>query len=180
MYYARLSHALGPDLICRGDRMADTQTEQRVPSDGWQDGRGNATISDVQVPLLLLADFANQTAEGKLNILGVFGEIACSSFPAMHAQMAVIAQFSANRNESGTYKVTVRMVDQDGSKVFDATGEMEVPDVFEEKLMNQVFVIKNLIFQKAGEYSVVALINGEERNSYRLVVRKLEGTVQHD
>lgn len=143
-----------------------------LPGGGWQAGGKNATIPPVQVPLLLLADFAS-VAEGKLNILGVFDEIKAATLPAVHPQMALVAQFRAGRNESGTYKLTVRVIDEDGKKLFDATGDMNIDDQFQEKTLNNVFMIHGLKFEKYGEYSVVALINGEERKSYKFDVRKI-------
>jgi hypothetical protein len=44
----------------------------------------------MQVPLALLADHANVSAEGKLNLMGAFDVINARRFPAVHAQMHLV------------------------------------------------------------------------------------------
>jgi Family of unknown function (DUF6941) len=154
--------------------MTDTQTGQRVPSDGWQDGRGNATIPDVQVPLLLLADYVNATAENKLNIMGVFTSINASSLPYTLPQMVLIAQFRADRTEYGDFSLKMEIRGEDGQRVFGAEGKINIPDgKFEEKNFAQVFTLNNILFEEAGEYSVNAFVNNELKGKMSLTVVKV-------
>ncbi len=146
---------------------------QGVPSGWWRDGGENATITSVQVPLLLLADFANVADGNKLNILGVFTSILSETFPCVHPQMALIAQFRAERTEYGTFELAIRVLSEDGETVFEAKGNLEIPKgQFTEKTIAQVFQLNGLSFKKPGEYSIVAFINGEERNRYALLVQQ--------
>src|SRR6185436_5289009 len=47
----------------------------------------------VDVKLALLADGANATAEGKLNILGIFNALHAASFPCAHPHMCLVLRF---------------------------------------------------------------------------------------
>ena len=53
----------------------------------------------MQVKLALLADYANVTAEGKLNILGIFDRINVVGVPAVHPQMHFILRLEAHPAE---------------------------------------------------------------------------------
>lgn len=46
--------------------------------------------------ILLLADFANVDAAGKLNIIGAFNRIYASKFPCRHPQMHLVKQGGKN------------------------------------------------------------------------------------
>lgn len=54
----------------------------------------------MNVSLALVADYANISREGKLNILGIFDRIAAQSVPAVHSQMQLIMRLEADRAES--------------------------------------------------------------------------------
>src|SRR5919204_3250104 len=46
--------------------------------------------SRMRLSLALLADYANVSHDGKLNIMGIFGQIHAPQFPAVHAQMHLV------------------------------------------------------------------------------------------
>jgi hypothetical protein len=52
----------------------------------------------------VLADSANITREGKLNILGIFDSIQVQQFPVTHPQMQLVMRFEADRAEAGKSK----------------------------------------------------------------------------
>ena len=137
---------------------------------------GGASLkSDMQVPLLLLADYANATKDGKLNIMGTFSLMGVKDFPAVHPKMVVVVVFRAERTESGTFTLSIQLMDEDGKTVFKAEGHIEIPDgVFKEKNMQQIFELTGVRFEKPGDYSLIALVNGEERQRYSLRVVKAE------
>lgn len=87
--------------------------------------------------------------------------------------MALIAQFRAERTEWGKFELAIRVLSEDGEKVFEAKGSLDIPEgLFAEKNIAQVFQLNGLSFKKPGEYSIVAFINGEERNRYTLWVEQ--------
>ncbi len=52
----------------------------------------------------VLADSANITREGKLNILGIFDSIQVQQFPVTCPQMQFVMRFEADRAEAGKSK----------------------------------------------------------------------------
>src|SRR5262245_28017764 len=73
----------------------------------------------MQVRLALLADAANVSREGKLNILGVFVTIFAAQFPTVHPQMQLVLRFTAAPGEAGTsHAVDGRSEDESGKALF--------------------------------------------------------------
>jgi hypothetical protein len=79
----------------------------------------------MQVKLALLADYANVTAEGKLNILGIFYRINVMEMPAVHPQMHFILRLEAHSAERDRPQaVEIRLHDPDGQTVFEVRGDI--------------------------------------------------------
>jgi hypothetical protein len=78
---------------------------------------GNAVIP-MEISLATLAEAANVTADGKLNILGAFDTIQACSFPAPTPAMTVVVRLLFEYEDSRrTYSVRTRLVDQDGREL---------------------------------------------------------------
>ncbi len=58
----------------------------------------------MDVPLALIADAANISEEGKLNVLGVFNRITARELPATHPQLTLVLKFVADAVEAGQTK----------------------------------------------------------------------------
>ena len=83
----------------------------------------------MDVTLALLADSANVSQEGKLNILGSFNNVNSAVFPCVHPQMVLVMRFEASRAEIGQSKqLEIRLMDPDGSTLGSVTGSFDVPD----------------------------------------------------
>jgi len=50
----------------------------------------------MEVVLAVLADYANVSQEGKLNIMGIFDIISSEKFPTFHPEMKLVVQFEAS------------------------------------------------------------------------------------
>lgn len=104
----------------------------------------------------VLADTANVTREGKLNVIGTFDTIGAKSFPVQHLQMVFVFRLQADWEDSGkTYSIVVRLVDQDGQKVLpDLEGEVEIPDIEpgEYHSANQIMNLTGVVFEHSGKY----------------------------
>lgn len=69
-----------------------------------------------------LADAANISVEGKLNLLGVFQRIGSSEFPC-HVPCALVALFEADPFDGGTNcPVRIELIDEDGHEMFRMEG----------------------------------------------------------
>jgi hypothetical protein len=108
--------------------------------------------------MALLADEANISQEGKLNIMGVFDRISASAFPTVHPKMVFAFRVQADYADGArTFPVLVRLVDEDGGVLFDAGGELVPPPVQpgEFATANQIFTLVGVQFPRPGNYKFV-------------------------
>jgi hypothetical protein len=126
----------------------------------------------MQVKLALLADYANVTAEGKLNILGIFDRISVHEVPVVHPQMHLILRIEAHPAERDrVHNVEIRLYDPDGQTVFEVKGDV-VPQgsVGQTVATNQILTLNNLQLAKAGGYTFVVLVNNDLKSEIPLGV----------
>lgn len=127
----------------------------------------------MKVSLALVADYANISREGKLNILGIFDRIGAQSVPAVHSQMQLIMRLEADRAESEReHKVEIQLIDADGHKLFAIAGNIKfgAPPPGEHIKVNHIMQLNNLQFDHYGVYEFKILINNEVRISVPLAV----------
>lgn len=108
--------------------------------------------------MALLADEANVSQEGKLNVLGVFDRISAPNFPTVHPKMVFIFRVQAEYGDGGQlFPVRVRLMDADGETLFDATGEIQAPRVGPGEVVtaNQLFALVGTQFPHPGDYKFV-------------------------
>jgi hypothetical protein len=126
----------------------------------------------MQVKLALLADYANVTAEGKLNILGIFDRIAVQEIPAVHPQMHLILRLEAHPAERNrAHDIEIRLYDPDGETVFEVKGDI-VPHgpAGQATATNQILTLNNLQLNKSGAYTFVVLVNDDVKSEVPLGV----------
>lgn len=131
----------------------------------------------MMVDMCVLADAANTTHEGKLNVLGIFDRLGVGSLPAVHKQMAVVlrlrVEFADGRD---AHTVRLAMEDPDGKKLVDLEGETRVGEVEPGSFThtNQVFNVRDLRFEKEGTYRVRVWLDGEQAAEQPLSVAVAE------
>jgi hypothetical protein len=129
-------------------------------------------IKDVimKVDILVAADYANVADGGKINIMGIFGKIYSSTFPARHAEMYLVAKISARPSEYGTKRqLTVKLMDEDGKiEILNFSNEIVVPtnDKGETVQIHQILRLVDIVFPSAGTYQFSILIDNDEKASY--------------
>lgn len=126
----------------------------------------------MQVKLALLADYANVTAEGKLNILGIFDRINVQELPAVHPQMHLILRLEAHPAERNrAHNVEIRLHDPDGQTIFEVTGDMVPQGATGHTVStNQILTLNNLQLSKSGGYNFVVLVNNDLKSEVLLEV----------
>jgi hypothetical protein len=129
----------------------------------------------MDLKLGLLADFANKSADGKLNILGVFDRIWAQRFPALHPEMKLVLRFAVHPAEIGeAKKFKIRMVTDDGQSVFELDGEMRLNKpaqplpVGEMIHVDQILALNGFPIPSAGRYEFVIMVNGEVKGTVPL------------
>src|SRR5215217_4763717 len=82
----------------------------------------------MEVKLAVLADYANVSQDGKLNIMGIFQEINATALPFPLPQMYLVLTFEAGPAEFGSEKqLRVVLVDSDGNERMSLKGQVKVP-----------------------------------------------------
>lgn len=130
----------------------------------------------MRVKLAVTADHANVSAEGKLNILGIFERIAVTHLPAVHPQMVLVLRLEAHPAERGRpHSVEIRLHDPDGETVFELRGDV-VPqgESGEPIAANQIIGINNLTLARTGEYTFVIFVDNDLKAETPLVVDFIE------
>jgi hypothetical protein len=126
----------------------------------------------VQVKLAVLADYANVTAEGKLNILGIFDRINLVQVPAVHPQMHLVLRLEAHQAERDRpHKVEIRLHDPEGVTIFEVNGDIVPHGEGSQPIStNQILTLNNLQLQKIGAYTFVVFINNDLKTELPLHV----------
>jgi hypothetical protein len=106
----------------------------------------------------VLADEANVSQEGKLNLMGIFDRISASEFPVVHPKLVFAFRVEAEFADSGrSFPVAITMEDEDGQVLFDAEGQIGAPHVLpgEFATANQLFTMVGVQFPTPGLYRFV-------------------------
>jgi len=127
--------------------------------------------------LLLAADYANITGDGKLNVMGIFRDINANKFPARHASMHLVVKLGAELGEYGdTRALTVKLRDPDGVEIWSLTGTVAIPKSEGGRVpeVNAILEIKDIVFPKPGPYQFVVLIDKDYKGDLPIYINKLE------
>lgn len=132
----------------------------------------------MKATLGLLADYANVTPEGKLNIMGIFQVINAVQFPHVHPQLHLIVSLEAAAAEAGKRrKLEISLMTADGQTVFKIGGDLEVPkgQAPGPVMMNHIIGLNGLRFDKEGDYQFSVLVDEDEKRTIPLKVVKVSG-----
>ena len=120
----------------------------------------------MDIPLAVLADAANVSREGKLNIFGIFNLLWSVNFPAHHPQMQLAMVFQADSGEAETRKpVSVVLKDADGKKIMAIEGEFKLPKAQSGHpiRINHILPLPGVPLPRPGDYEFTILVNGETK-----------------
>ena len=118
----------------------------------------------MDVTLGLLADAANTTENGKLNVLGVFSKINPTAFPTQVPAMQIVLRFEADSVERGERKaLEIRLVDQDGGELLKVEGNLDIPAEAPGGApveMQTIIGLAGVTFQRPGPHAFVVMVTG--------------------
>ena len=130
----------------------------------------------MDVTLALLADAANVSREGKLNLLGIFDTIFAHAFPSTHPQMQLVIRFEAAAREAGsTRQVEIQLVAGDGSILFRLPGTLTVqPHGLGDAIrMDHLLTLNHVQFERPGRYRFDVLLDGQVAAAVPLQVEEV-------
>jgi len=131
----------------------------------------------VNVDTLLVADYANVTDNGKINVMGVFRRINAHQFPARHPEMYLIVGLSASVTEYDTNrKLTIKLLDPDSQEMMAFSREFRVPKGvrWQRAEMNRIIQLRDIVFPKAGTYEFAVLLDNDEKSRISIELVKIE------
>ena len=119
----------------------------------------------MRLTLGLVADAANLTAEGKINILGEFNLINAPGFPIVLPSFALVFRLEAAGNEPSDHTFTVLLLDEDNNLVRPvlegrfSLGPATIPGL--PRRLQAVLPIAIASFERAGTFTFDILVDGE-------------------
>ncbi len=125
----------------------------------------------MDVTLALLADAANLSVEGKLNLLGIFNTVYAPTFPASHPQMQLVLQFRATPAEVGRKRtIEVEFRDADGKKLGSTVAQLVVPkgEPGHPIQVGHIIAISGLRLEKPGDYEFHILVDRDDKEQIPL------------
>lgn len=127
----------------------------------------------MHVEILALCDFA-QDAMGKLNVVGAFDAITVHNFPSVHPLMCVAARIRFQVYELGTHTVRMELVDNAGERLVPPVeGSLNVNGIGgDSACANMALNMVNLRLEREGSWRLIFSIDGQERASVPLYIRK--------
>lgn len=135
-------------------------------------------LETMDVKFAVLADYANITREGKLNVLGIFDVINTDTFPKRLPAFYVVVSYEAGAAEFDSDKdIKIVLCDEDGATLFTAEQVLHVtcPSKAGTLFMtNQIVGIVGFPFKKPGQYQFSILVNNESKKIISLRVNEVK------
>ena len=133
----------------------------------------------MDLQLACVAEYISRSAKGHLNILGLYDEIHAHNFPAKHASLIVVVRFKYSRSEVSErpIDITYRVVNDDGKPMVELRGGqlLQAPPSGEYAFWEHQLVLNDLVFEREGDYSVDVVVNGSQRASVPIKLRRIPG-----
>jgi len=130
----------------------------------------------MEIPLALLADYANTSQDGKLNVMGVFNRILTKDFPTVHPEMRLVFRLEAQPSERGRQAtVEIKLLDADASVLHHLKGRLGVPQESRQPTIeiNHILRLTGMVFEKPGDYRFDILIDGDLKKQVPFTVEQL-------
>ncbi|GBE01458.1 hypothetical protein BMS3Bbin06_00306 [bacterium BMS3Bbin06] len=128
------------------------------------------------VPLAIVADNANISREGKLNVLGVFEHINAQKVPTAHPFMSLVFVIEGERAEAEReHELKIQLVDADGKVIVNVEGGFKFGLPMSGQLRikaNHIINLVNVNFPDYGTYEFNIIINKEVRKQIPITIVK--------
>ncbi len=130
----------------------------------------------MRLPLALVCDHAEQTEDGKLDIRGVFNDLAAPGFPAKHDMLQVKA-VEWSRDDICHYDYEVVLTGPSGQSTMTIKGHSEVDrrDPGHPPARTQIVMpLREIIFPDPGVYRFRIRIKGRDYEGPSIFLMELE------
>jgi hypothetical protein len=130
----------------------------------------------MEVRFAVLADSANVSREGKLNISGIFSIVNAKTFPAGHAGAWLVIVTEAHPEEAGRHEMRIILADADGNPQLEVTVGFVVPEPEDKSKPvrgNQMLNLPVIPLLSPGDYSFDIFVDGRYEVSVPLTAREV-------
>ncbi|WP_419165991.1 DUF6941 family protein [Candidatus Palauibacter sp.] len=130
----------------------------------------------MEIVLATLADCANTSNDGKLNLMGLFDTLYAANVPVTHPSMQLVLRIRVEPAEiDRQHELEIRCMDADGEELFKVKGGFSVQALpGRAATFNHVVGINNLTFQKYGGHTVSIFVNRDLKETLEFEVAKAE------
>jgi hypothetical protein len=130
----------------------------------------------MEVTVAVLADYANVSRDGKLNIMGIFQEVNPPTLPYALPQMYLVLSFSAGPAEFGTTRnIRIVLLHSDGQEILGLEAQMQVPSANRpgsRAYINEALGLAGVTFERPGDYGFSILVGDDEKATVPLHVNE--------
>ncbi len=127
----------------------------------------------MDVTFAVLADYANVSREGKLNVMGIFDRVFTRQVPARFPPMQLVVRLEADYAELNTeHTVRVQLGDPEGEPVLDIDGTFTPRggQPGHKTSVNHILQLGNVPLQRTGSHRVLVWIDGDLKREVPLHV----------
>lgn len=104
-----------------------------------------------------VCDTATIDAGGKLNVMGIFDNIASREFPCVHPSFTYVAGLRFERSEVGKHPFILSFVDYDGKELIPKLdGETDIQSACTH---NIIFKLNNILFPSPTTYQIDLVVD---------------------
>jgi hypothetical protein len=118
----------------------------------------------VTVTFAVLADYANVTRDGKLNVMGIFDRVFARQLPSRFPPMKLVVRLETQPTELNTeHGIRVQLAGPDGDPLFDINGTFTPRGAAAGRpiTVNHVIGLADLPLRRTGDHAVLIWVDGE-------------------
>ncbi|MEX2466123.1 MAG: hypothetical protein WD995_04390 [Gemmatimonadota bacterium] len=111
-----------------------------------------------------VCDEAHATPEGKLELHGVYHDLAAPGFPAKQDRMMLVLVLEWGRRDHGRFRFRADLEDEEGTASLTVEGETEVPTPAEGNPPSRsqlLMPMEGVVFPHPGQYVFRVKVKGE-------------------
>ncbi len=131
----------------------------------------------MKILLAALADCANISREGKLNVMGLFNTIHAAQVPFTHPSLQLVLRISLALAEvDREHEIEIRCMDEDGAELFKVEGQFSVagaPAPGISPTFDHIVGVHNMTFRKFGGHTFAIFVNRDLKQTIDLEVARL-------
>ena len=127
----------------------------------------------MHVQLALVCNEARMRADGRMDIEGVFNDLAAPGFPAKQERMVLVTTIEWDRGEHGRNTFKVDLVGPDGKSSLTIEGHTDVSSTAPDRpppRTRLILPLEEVVFPRSGRYDFVIKVKGRKLDGPSLFV----------